>query len=587
MDITDLLWPKDWLARGTIIALWSIAFVWLLMLIGSLIRHLRTKKQMLKCSDIKTLLYAIDTHALKRDQSVARHEYLKEPGLSGTELGAKLATETSSKPSAEEADIIFATFSREKDITNPLLVKHIKAIFNAGVEGNNLDVGELIQHSSRELFQVNSLLRSLLAIFIVIGLLGTLFGLAKSLANLSHLLKINDQISNEKLVPAMQSLLTSLETAFAPSIWGVGLTIIGVLIFGFYLSLICAPLKATLDSLTLTVWVPKLLPTVSQKQLDALQRSEKQLREHHVIAGRVVDFARDLDHEVGKLGRTIIHAESSLDEMTVLTKDISEFSKDFSDSVIKLTNFQEDLTTLYNQIQEKSDFFQNYVQNTITESDKNHKEMLQVLQNQNEQLRGIMESLDVYEKAYAEERKKIDSRSEQVLSSAQSLFQEMGQKNRELIEELGKPLNVTLAKNLGEIKRGLNVDMSSIADKMGNSIDTIINRTDKIVKELREEFNTRNAVNSQILQSQTQFLTSLQEQSRLFQLLNSTIANLASKVESLNLSRATTGPRPTSSNRTDGDRSSSGSPLERLIQELLEETKYRNRSWFSRTFRGR
>ena len=71
------------------------------------------------------------------------------------------------------------------------VTKHLKAIFLAGWNESRLEVGELINHTTSNLFRWNNLFRSVLAVFIVIGLLGTLFGLADSLVELSPALKAN------------------------------------------------------------------------------------------------------------------------------------------------------------------------------------------------------------------------------------------------------------------------------------------------------------------------------------------------------------------------------------------------------------
>ena len=61
------------------------------------------------------------------------------------------------------------------------IANHLKAIFLAGWDETRLEVGELINHTTSALFKWNNLFRSMLAVFIVIGLLGTLFGLTDSL----------------------------------------------------------------------------------------------------------------------------------------------------------------------------------------------------------------------------------------------------------------------------------------------------------------------------------------------------------------------------------------------------------------------
>ena len=89
-----------------------------------------------------------------------------------------------------DANPVFQDFCEERSVSqNSFISKHLKAIFLAGWNESRLEVSELINHTTSNLFRWNSLFRSVLAIFIVIGLLGTLFGLTDSLVELSPALK--------------------------------------------------------------------------------------------------------------------------------------------------------------------------------------------------------------------------------------------------------------------------------------------------------------------------------------------------------------------------------------------------------------
>lgn len=108
-------------------------------------------------------------------------------------------------------------------------------------------------------------LQSLLNLFVVIGLLGTLFGLAESLPRI--------QAQNRDLTP----LLSGLRSAFAPSIWGVAASIVcGIALAGYRL-LLLDPLLADLRRKT-TAWIDALakrtqtqVETAAQNTLDAAQ----------------------------------------------------------------------------------------------------------------------------------------------------------------------------------------------------------------------------------------------------------------------------------------------------------------------------
>src|SRR5258705_483725 len=94
---------------------------------------------------------------------------------------------------------------------------HLRAIFEAGWNESQLDVRALIQNTSNVFLRGNNLHRSLLSTFIVLGLLGTLFGLADALSSLDVLTK-NGELNSAELNAGLKILLGSLKSAFAPSI---------------------------------------------------------------------------------------------------------------------------------------------------------------------------------------------------------------------------------------------------------------------------------------------------------------------------------------------------------------------------------
>ena len=104
----------------------------------------------------------------------------------------------------------------------------------AGWNESRLEVSELINHTTSNLFRWNNLFRSVLAVFIVIGLLGTLFGLTDSLTDLSPALKEStanetNTENSERMTQALGNLMDDVKGAFAPSIWGIIFTVLGVI----------------------------------------------------------------------------------------------------------------------------------------------------------------------------------------------------------------------------------------------------------------------------------------------------------------------------------------------------------------------
>ena len=130
------------------------------------------------------------------------------------------------------------------------------------------------------------------------GLLGTLFGLTDSLVELSPALKASaearistengetsapadaDSENSRQMTEALSDLMDDIKGAFAPSIMGVlFLRLLGVILYGYlFCNSLVTPSNLSLEQSTLTVWVPQLYPTTSQRLIQTLQQSESQIQ---------------------------------------------------------------------------------------------------------------------------------------------------------------------------------------------------------------------------------------------------------------------------------------------------------------------
>ncbi|MBM3234752.1 hypothetical protein FJZ31_00460 [Candidatus Poribacteria bacterium] len=412
---------------------------------------------------------------------------------------------------------IFRRFCHEKAIgeMSPLS-KHLKSIFLAGCAESRLEVSELLNHTTYELFKWNNILRSVLAVFIVIGLLGTLFGLADSLAQLSPALGTsNPQQTNEGITQALSHLLTQLKSAFAPSIWGVLFTVLGVIFYSIYLRFACSPVKSELERLTLTVWVPQLYPTTSQKMIETLQQSEQQMRKGFETAIKVNELVTSVQSKISDFNQNLREANRVTNTLTVSVSQInqaagvineafaqrlSNFSGEFSDNVSRLTSFQEDIRTLYQQMIDESETFQKSTRAT--------------LEAQNTRFVDILKALKSYEDAYIAERGQIDSKLKQFWDEATEANTSLNAKNRELVEQIRDQLTT----KLGEIETTLRVQLLSITQKFDSFDVPIKNAAEKIegsqeafakfmertVGDLQRQFQRQNDNNKQQLDSLTQ-----------------------------------------------------------------------------------
>jgi chromosome segregation ATPase len=452
---------------------------------------------------------------------------------------------------------IFRQFCHEKSIEEKSPIsKHLKSIFQAGCAESRLEVSELLNHTTYELFKWNNLLRSVLAVFIVIGLLGTLFGLADSLAQLSPTLGMsNPQQTNEGITHALSHLLTQLKSAFAPSIWGVLFTVLGVLLYSIYLRFACSPVKSELERLTLTVWAPQLYPTTSQKMIETLQQSEQQMLKGFETASKVNELITSVQSEISDFNQNLSRANLMTGPLTTSVEHInraaevineafaerlSKFSDGFSSNVSRLTSFQEELRTMYQKMVDESNTFQEAIKETLKTRDT--------------RLTNILKALKSYEDAYIAERGKIDAKLQQFLDEATEANTSINAKNRELVEQIRDQLTT----KLGEIENTLHVQLLSItqkfdsfdvpiktaAEKIEGSQENFARFMERTVGDLQREFQRQNDNNKQQLDSLTQLnqrieglLTQLAQNSQVqgneVRMLSQNVGNLTKDVTSL------------------------------------------------------
>ena len=395
------------------------------------------------------------------------------------------------------------------------IAKHLKAIFLAGWDESRLEVGELINHTTSNLFRWNSLFRSVLAVFIVIGLLGTLFGLTDSLTELSPALKestANETTTenSERMTQALSVLMDKIKGAFAPSIWGIIFTIVGVILYGVYLQIACHPVKSILERLTLTVWVPQLYPTTSQKHIQTLQQSESQMRIGFETAAQFSESVGTVQSNISEFNESLTQASAITQPLSdsatqinkaasdistaadVLSKDFTEnlnkfsgvlntgfkeildkFSKEFASNVTHLTGFQAEIRSLHQQFQEASN--QKLDQQT------------QKLEEQNQNLATTLEVLKNYEKLYVDSCQQIDDTLQKFLNETTEASANIEATNREFLEGI----NATNREWIKEIQSQLKTELTIIQPTLKEELNALTGQLTSDLKEVQRALDER------------------------------------------------------------------------------------------------
>jgi len=511
MKILEYLTPENQIALWIIYALCALFGLWIVLLLWTLWQHLSFRSQIKRCEDVTEL---------------TQNDTLVDPESTTSAFALHHANEEQ-----------FRAFQRARRLSeNSPITRHLKSIFDAGHNESQLDTRSLIKNTSDELLRSNGLQRSLLSIFIILGLLGTLFGLADTLASLDSLLAGSARLNNDLLGQSLQRLLGTLKSAFAPSIWGVSLTVVGVLFLALYFRVVTLPLVGLLERFTLTVWVPQLMPTTSQRLLTKLQVTERQMQRSFEAAQQVAEFAEGIQEKTGDFGQTLSAATTKLNQMAKVSQDLDTFSANFIEGVKILAPFQQDLRNLYQQVAEESKAFHNSVQSSIVESKAFRADVQAQLNNQHTQLTEMLGGLRSYEAAYVTSREGIDEKLGVVLVEAQGAFNSLSRRNEEIAasldEGIGKPLRENLAQSLAaiqlelqtrlaEVTESLHVQLGILNERMGRLEEPLhktardvgdtfsnFNETTRgFLEKLQREFSQQNDTN----QKQLQRLESLSE----------------------------------------------------------------------------
>lgn len=513
MNILEYLIPENHIARLVVDVLLGVFIFWFGLLTWNILRNLHCRRQLRRCEDVSLLL--------------------------GHEPPAPQEASSTAPTLSREGGRVFEAFRRAKGLKeNGLIARHLRAIFAAGWNESHLDVRGLIKNTTDALFFSNSLHRSLLSIFIILGLLGTLFGLADTLASLDTALRgSNGQISNDALNQGLQRLLGSLRGAFAPSILGVSLTVAGVVVYAVYLRFVAAPLGSLLEHLTLTEWAPRLVPTTSQKLQQKMQLSREQMERSVAAAREVTEFADEFQDKTGSLNETMGYATDTLRQMAVISERLGKFSQEFAAGLKPLTPFQQQLQALYQQMLNESRAFQESVAKNIAGSKEFQEHIQDQLEGQHRQLTHVVKALNSYEVAYIQSREGIDRKLGEVLRKAEVAFESLSRRNEEIGEaiddSLGRPLRetltehlgamgVTLDERLGQVEATLEAKLSSLgeglrkldaplnaaAQKFTDTFSNFNEYTDEWRTKLQREFAQQNETS----QKQLQRLDGLSEQ---------------------------------------------------------------------------
>lgn len=321
-----------------------------------------------------------------------------------------------------------ATFEKfetdnEKDANNEAVFEHIRSIYDAGRKSSRLDADLLVKNTVAKICDNVDTIKSCISIFLVIGILGTLVGLGISIGSFNgDSFIINAKANNTAL--ELSKLFGNLRGAFAPSMWGVFMTIVFVIAFTVVIQQGgINKLEENLTTSTIKLWLPSLYPTDFQKG----EATMVQLKD-------TIQNAEQINTGANKLVNNLNEANSTVQALTAVAEAVRASTDRFTESSSKVKELEAAISAITEQIKLNNEDYQNWMNRALENSQGYHEKvkdyflaeadaLKQNFSEQNKQLTTILNtSSDYHEKV-----------KNHFLAEAEVLKQNFSEQNKQLI----------------------------------------------------------------------------------------------------------------------------------------------------------
>lgn len=526
MGILSYIIPQEWLLRIVILAMIVLAgFVirkcWVLYALGK--ENLAMLDRM---EDVSDLEKALLKNGANLDEEFAAYE---------TSLG--------------------------KNDNTFVLFEHVKAIYDAGAQSSRLDADLLVKNTVDKIFTSVDSVKTSISLFLVMGILGTLAGLAISIGGFNG---ANFVMTGQSSSTAneLSLLFGNLRGAFAPSMWGVFFTIVFVFIYSWKIQEGCinkVTEKLTIN--TIRYWLPRLYPT-------DFQRGDQSL----VKLNATIANADGINNGVRTLEKNLSSSNQTLQQLAKVSDDIQKASDRFdksTDKIVKIKELYDELkktndtfhssleSLIHSATQDRKDSYEEYMnlveKNAVAVQEANQKmkdqmaqyfdaltvvlksqnstfsENLQgqintwkdTLRSQSAELQAVISQLKAYDTNFFQtvnDTKESLNESVKINTKAAIANQELGQKLREieekllnrqdeLIEQIAQPVTAQLTE-VAHILQGLQkpfIDatnsISAMADRNYRQMTELINPIQEITNTLQEKQNVLTNDNQRLMQT--------------------------------------------------------------------------------------
>ncbi len=391
-----------------------------------------------------------------------------------------------------------ATFSKfeedgGKNATNEPIFEHIKAIYDAGRKSSRLDADLLVKNTIDKICTNVDTIKSCISVFLVIGILGTLIGLGLSIGSFNgDSFIINAQANNT--AKELSKLFGNLRGAFAPSMWGVFLTILFVILYTVVIQERCInKLTDRLTTNTIKVWLPALYPTDFQKG----ENTMVQLKE-------TINNADKINEGVNNLESNLHNANSTINALCEVSDALNQSVTNFNEGSNKVLELKNSIAELSAQITSTNQNYQEWLNNAVAQVSKFQTESRESLQQQasavqehfdtqNAQLNSVVQSLKLYDDHAFRVQAILNSKlmesiqgSKQAVSDMQGATEQLEKRNAEVVavisDKLSKDLQA-ISEQLKHINNPLEQASMEIQRMFKNINDRNAETMDKVLKE--------------------------------------------------------------------------------------------------------
>lgn len=379
-----------------------------------------------------------------------------------------------------------------KNDRNFVLFEHLKAIYDAGAQSSRLDADLLVKNTVDKIFTGVDSLKTSISLFLVIGILGTLVGLAISIGGFSG---GNFVMSGQNGATAdeLSLLFNNLRGAFAPSMWGVFFTIVFVFSYSWKIQEGCinkVAEKLTIN--TIRYWLPNLYPTDFQKGEQSLVKLKATIANADGINSGVRALEKNLTssnatlQQLSKVSDSIQQASHKFDQSTdkitklkVLYDELKQANENFNSSVTKLVDsaLQEQKTSYqdYMKVVEKNCAdVQNANQDMKEQMIQYFDALTEVLKQQNNSFStGLQQQIDTWKMTLEQQ----NSQLKQVISQLQVYDENFFQTVNESKDSLNKSI---------EVNRKAAMDNQALAEKLREFEDKLLHRQDELMAQISQ-----------------------------------------------------------------------------------------------------